>query len=255
MKTRILHTKLWEDEWFCDLSEDGQKLFLYLITNRRINMCGMYECSDRVITFDAKLPPLRLEKAKAELAGKVYFFNGWVHVKNAQRLGGYKGTLCDSGIEKEISEVPENIKKCFIEGKCDIPTKPLEGVLESTEVAVSEPRDGWDEKTPAEQMQAFVNNEEGLFSKDDATPMQMPVQDIVRMWLMNTWKIDEMKATMEIGKFVSYWTEPMPSGKKVRWQTEKTFELKRRFIRWMSNNYGKAAAEGVNNNKYQASTV
>jgi uncharacterized membrane protein len=54
-----------------------------------------------------------------------------------------------------------------------------------------------------------------------------------------------------MGKFISYWTEPMPSGKKMRWQTEKTFELKRRFIRWMSNKHGKP----VENNKYQAGTV
>jgi len=38
----------------------------------------------------------------------------------------------------------------------------------------------------------------------------------------------------EIKKFISYWTEPTPSGKKQRWEIEKTFEVKRRLITWLS---------------------
>lgn len=39
---------------------------------------------------------------------------------------------------------------------------------------------------------------------------------------------------IEIKKFISYWTEPTPSGKKQRWEIEKTFEVKRRLITWLS---------------------
>lgn len=40
--------------------------------------------------------------------------------------------------------------------------------------------------------------------------------------------------TQEIQKFMLYWTEPNKSGTKERWQTEKTFEVRRRLFTWLS---------------------
>jgi hypothetical protein len=36
-------------------------------------------------------------------------------------------------------------------------------------------------------------------------------------------------------KFIDYWTEKSPNGKKERWQMEKVFDLKRRWGRWLRN--------------------
>lgn len=41
-------------------------------------------------------------------------------------------------------------------------------------------------------------------------------------------------ASTEVAKFVSYWTEPNKTGKKTRWQMEKTFEVRRRLFTWLS---------------------
>lgn len=38
--------------------------------------------------------------------------------------------------------------------------------------------------------------------------------------------------------FLLYWTEPNKSGTKARWETEKTFEVKRRFFLWLSRSNG-----------------
>lgn len=38
----------------------------------------------------------------------------------------------------------------------------------------------------------------------------------------------------EVNKFINYWIELTPSGKKQRWQTEKTFEIMRRLATWFS---------------------
>jgi hypothetical protein len=37
----------------------------------------------------------------------------------------------------------------------------------------------------------------------------------------------------EVAKFVSYWTEPTPNGKKQRWEIQKTFDYKRRLATWL----------------------
>lgn len=39
----------------------------------------------------------------------------------------------------------------------------------------------------------------------------------------------------ELFKFYNYWCEKTPDWKKVRWQTEKTFEVKRRLTTWLMN--------------------
>lgn len=46
---------------------------------------------------------------------------------------------------------------------------------------------------------------------------------------------EEGKTRAEMNKFIDYWTEPNATGKKARWQMEKTFDVKRRLIRWFGN--------------------
>lgn len=36
-------------------------------------------------------------------------------------------------------------------------------------------------------------------------------------------------------QFFDYWTEPNKSGTKMRWELEKTWDLKRRLNRWINN--------------------
>lgn len=43
---------------------------------------------------------------------------------------------------------------------------------------------------------------------------------------------ENVRAEME--RFISYWTEPNKSGTKVRWELEKTFDVKRRLLTWFS---------------------
>lgn len=43
---------------------------------------------------------------------------------------------------------------------------------------------------------------------------------------------DRTAVKAEMKKFISYWTEPNKSGTKVRWQMEKTFDVRRRLATW-----------------------
>ena len=38
----------------------------------------------------------------------------------------------------------------------------------------------------------------------------------------------------ELSKFIMYWTEPNKSGTKVRWEMQKTFEIRRRLFTWFN---------------------
>ena len=115
MKTRIVWTKIWEDEWFCKLDDPTQKLFLYLITNQRINLCGCYEISDRVISFDTRIKDLT--RAKSDLKPKALFFEGWVYLPNAVGYSGYVGESNERARDKEIALIPLKVKNALLKGK------------------------------------------------------------------------------------------------------------------------------------------
>lgn len=74
--------------------------------------------------------------------------------------------------------------------------------------------------TPADEAKGFFTSTEH--------------QDQVLGYLI-TKGVEETMARHELGKFISYWTEPTRSGKKQRWETEKTFEIRRRLVTWFGN--------------------
>lgn len=121
MKTRIIHTKIHEDDWFRTLSRNTRYLLQYLLTNPHINLCGMYQISNATLLFGTMFKQTELDKAKEELgcSGKVFFYKDWVYIKNAQKYGGYTGDKNKIAIENELKSVPDDIKNCFLEGKCD----------------------------------------------------------------------------------------------------------------------------------------
>lgn len=47
--------------------------------------------------------------------------------------------------------------------------------------------------------------------------------------------LSEETIKSELLKFISYWTELTGSGRKQRWETQKTFEVNRRLATWFSN--------------------
>ena len=48
-------------------------------------------------------------------------------------------------------------------------------------------------------------------------------------------KVPREKMEQEFNHFILYWTEPNKSGTKVRWELERTFDVKRRLYTWMKN--------------------
>jgi hypothetical protein len=94
MNTRVIHTKIWKDEFYAELSVSEKLLFIYLITNERISVAHCYQISNREIRFDTGLTDDQIEKAKSKFqeAQKIFFMNNWVVLKNASKYQKYEGT-------------------------------------------------------------------------------------------------------------------------------------------------------------------
>ena len=91
---------------------------------------------------------------------------------------------------------------------------------------------------PVDFNRRFFEEAKNLFTKGVEIEYDVSKWDIetplneIRKWL------EEKKVVItrkDIEEFVLYWTEPNKSGTKERWETEKTFDVRRRLIKWMDN--------------------
>jgi len=113
MKTRIVHTKVWRDEWFANLSKDAKFLWLYLITNDQINICGIYEITNREILFDTGIEVT--DKMKDELKPKAIFVKTWVFIPNIEKYNKYRNAPTNQKVfDTEISRIPDGIIEAIL---------------------------------------------------------------------------------------------------------------------------------------------
>lgn len=115
MKTRVVHTKFWEDEKVVVLSKEAKLLFIYLLTNSRINLIGIFELTDRIIQFDTGLTEQEILIAKDELQDslRVIFHEGWIYVVNAIKHSNYTGDKNEIAKAKEVRIIPEDVASYF----------------------------------------------------------------------------------------------------------------------------------------------
>lgn len=111
MKTRILHTRFWKDNFVSQLSRTEKLIFVYLLTNEYINITGIYELPDKYIKNDLDVTQSELDQTKNKLqeVGKVIFLNGWVKIVNADKYNSYNGEKLQKAREKENTESPKEL--------------------------------------------------------------------------------------------------------------------------------------------------
>lgn len=112
MKTRIIQTRIWNDEFFGGLNVIPKFLFVYSLTNERIGLTGAYECPDRVIIFETGLSQDQLDQSKKPISSKIIFINGWIVVMNAWKYNNYCSTEQQKkAYAKEYDLLPDFVKK------------------------------------------------------------------------------------------------------------------------------------------------
>ena len=84
---RQIHTKIWKDPWFIELSPERKLLFIYLFSNEQANMMGLYQLPLKVICFETDLDQITVEEGLAQFAadGKCYFEDNHVWIVNLFR--------------------------------------------------------------------------------------------------------------------------------------------------------------------------
>lgn len=128
MKTRIVHTRFWKDEYVSNLTAKEKLLFIYLLTNECVNMCGTYELPDKYICVDLGLTLPELEKAKEKFQAdkRFYFDRGWIKIFRHEKYNSYGKGMQEKALAKEKDTLPDFMSDTSINTSMDtsIYTRP-----------------------------------------------------------------------------------------------------------------------------------
>lgn len=125
-KQRYVNTKFWSDNWIVELDPLERYLFLYLLTNEHTNIAGVYELPLRVMAFESGIDKEMLPKMLKRFGEKVAYIDGWVCLKNFQKHQSTTSKNVKKGIEVNMAQVPENIRKQIpYEYPMDTPSRPI----------------------------------------------------------------------------------------------------------------------------------
>ena len=94
-KLRSINTAFWSDTWIEDLGPNDKLLFLYLVTNDKTNMLGIYESSIKKIAFETGLDIETVNNGlKAfETVNKVKYINNYIILVNYMKHQKYNTNM------------------------------------------------------------------------------------------------------------------------------------------------------------------
>ncbi len=110
-KLRSVNTKLWEKPWIEELSPKDKLLFIYLLTNSKTNMLGIYEVSVSKMSFETGLTKTEIKKAFEgfQTLEKVYYINNYVLLPNFLQNQSLNSNMKISAL-KEYDKLPNSLK-------------------------------------------------------------------------------------------------------------------------------------------------
>lgn len=109
-ETRMIKTRIWSDGWFAERTEEAQRLYIYLITNKNTRICGYYELPLFEICAHMRWDEKKVQKYMAELEPKVFWRIGWVYISNyPAHQNVANNPKVQAAIEKELKTVPLEI--------------------------------------------------------------------------------------------------------------------------------------------------
>lgn len=111
MEARIIHTKIWTDDYFVSLSSKCKLLYIWLLSNEYIDSLGMIEVNKSVIS---KATDIREDEVNAILQKfiedeKIDTFKSYIYVKNAYKYQSYIGVKNANPKLRTIYEMSDDV--------------------------------------------------------------------------------------------------------------------------------------------------
>ena len=110
-KLRSVSTGTWSDPWYEELKPHQKLIFLYLITNEKTNMLGIYEASVKKISFETGVNKDDITKClnQFEIDGKIKYQNNFIILVNFLKHQNFN-TNMKKGAIKVYDSLPKDLK-------------------------------------------------------------------------------------------------------------------------------------------------
>jgi hypothetical protein len=127
---RQIHVTTWDDDWFCQLNSDEKVVFIWLFSNRRANVSGLYEFTEFICSRETGIELNSVHEAIKKLQNdkKIFIENGWVWVKNLRKYNDSKSPNTIKSINNDLEKLPDmQLKRDYIAyyKELEAPSKPL----------------------------------------------------------------------------------------------------------------------------------
>ena len=112
--TQFQH-RFWSDGWIRDLNALDRYLFIYLLTNGRASLTGIYELPLDLMASESGIDERDLKQAMlGRLEPKVFYKEGWVIIKNFPKYKTSNSPTLLKGIKDEFGKIPSKIRELAI---------------------------------------------------------------------------------------------------------------------------------------------
>ncbi|MDA3778640.1 MAG: hypothetical protein PF487_00120 [Bacteroidales bacterium] len=110
-KNKTLNSNIWSDTWFENLNVSEKMTWMYLLTNEKNNMLGIYEISIRKIAFETGIQNSTIEKTLAKFTKeqKIIYTDNYIILINFIKYQSYNPNMKKSAINT-FNNLPSKIK-------------------------------------------------------------------------------------------------------------------------------------------------
>lgn len=149
MKTRILHTRVWDDSYFYSLNSNEKLVFLYYLFNERVNIIHCYELPDQVAAaqIGVSIGVLIGCKKKFSEDGRISFYKNYVRLVNAGKYEHYTGEKNQKARKRLLEEMSHDVLYWYNNKKNTpihrgIDTQPIPPINHKSETIIQKPEEG-----------------------------------------------------------------------------------------------------------------
>ena len=109
-KQRYINTKFWEDNYIIDLDANEKLLFLYFITNEKVDLCWIYEIHLKKIIMETWMDKDTIKKILDKFTAdkKIYYIDWYIYIRNFKKNQSINPKI-EEWIKRSLWNIPSDI--------------------------------------------------------------------------------------------------------------------------------------------------
>jgi hypothetical protein len=124
-KKRFVDTSFWSDVWVVDeLTQLDRYFFLYLLTNEKTNVAGVYEISVKTMSNETDFTKDDIKSMLSRMESRVRYIDGWIVLRKGIKNQNWRNEKIKKSMDETLRICPPDARK-FIDFPSDFDEKKV----------------------------------------------------------------------------------------------------------------------------------